>query len=114
MDFREGGHWHYAMVDPGGNEYWGYIEYGKISPIDYYTSMDAFSNENGDIDKNLPCADWVVTFLDNGGNTIVETVVSYKSLADIEKVIAMGVEQGMLSTLAKLDELLAELVNKEK
>jgi hypothetical protein len=55
-----------------------------------------------------------VTFLDNGGNTIVETVVSYKSLADIEKVIAMGVEQGMLSTLAKLDELLAELVNKEK
>jgi len=21
MDFREGGHWHYAMVEPNGTEY---------------------------------------------------------------------------------------------
>ena len=22
MEFREGGHWHYAMVEPDGKEYW--------------------------------------------------------------------------------------------
>ncbi len=27
MDFREGGHWHYAMVEPNGTEYWGLTEY---------------------------------------------------------------------------------------
>src|SRR3954462_3117226 len=69
MDFREGGHWHYAMVEPNGNEYWGKITYQKISPIDYYTSTDAFSNENGDIDQNLPRAEWTVTFLDRGEST---------------------------------------------
>ena len=114
MDFSEGGHWHYAMVDPGGHEYWGYTGYRKIKPIEYYTSMDAFSNEKGEIDANLPCAEWIITFRDKDKNTVVETVVSYKSLTDLEKVVAMGVEQGMMSTLVKLDELLAELTNKDQ
>ena len=113
MDFREGGHWHYAMVEPDGNEYWGFIEYKHIHPIDYYTSTDSFSNENGDIDQDLPRAEWVVTFLDKGEHTIVETVVSYRSLSDLETVIGMGVEQGMASTLVKLDELLADLKNNQ-
>ncbi len=27
MDFRNGGHWHYVMIDPSGSEYWGWTEY---------------------------------------------------------------------------------------
>ncbi|WP_315823510.1 SRPBCC domain-containing protein [Paraflavitalea speifideaquila] len=87
MDFREGGHWHYAMVEPNGTAYWGYTEYVKIQPIDYYTALDAFSNEAGEINKDLPRADWRVTFTDKGENALVETVVTYKSLADLETVI---------------------------
>lgn len=109
MDFREGGHWHYAMIEPNGTEYWGYTEYLKIHPIDYYTSTDAFSNEAGEINQALPRAEWLVTFLDKGENSLVETVVTYKSLADLEKVVEMGMETGMTLTLAKLDDLLAEL-----
>ena len=109
MDFREGGHWHYAMIEPNGTEYWGYTEYLKIRPIDYYTSTDAFSNEAGEINQDLPRAEWLVTFLDKGENSLVETVVTYKSLADLEKVVEMGMEIGMTLTLAKLDDLLAEL-----
>jgi uncharacterized protein YndB with AHSA1/START domain len=88
MDFKEGGHWHYAMVDPQGNEYWGYTEYLTIKPIDYYTCLDAFSNAAGEINKDLPRADWHVAFSDKGNNAVVETVVTYKSLLDLEKVTA--------------------------
>lgn len=109
MDFREGGHWHYAMVEPNGTEYWGYTEYLKIKPIDYYTSSDAFSNAEGEINKDLPRAEWLVTFTDKGENALVETIVKYKSLSDLEQVIQMGMEQGMLATLKKLDELLLTL-----
>jgi uncharacterized protein YndB with AHSA1/START domain len=109
MDFREGGHWHYAMIEPNGTEYWGWTDYIKINPIDYYTSSDAFSNENGDINNDLPRAEWVVTFTDKGENALVETVVTYKSLSDLEQVIQMGMEQGMMATLEKLDELLLTL-----
>ncbi|SEV90983.1 Uncharacterized conserved protein YndB, AHSA1/START domain [Chitinophaga sp. YR573] len=106
MEFREGGHWHYAMVEPNGTEYWGYTEYLKIKPIDYYTSLDAFSNAEGEINKDLPRAEWVVTFTDKDENALVEFIVTYKSLSDLEQVIQMGMEQGMIATLEKLDKLL--------
>lgn len=106
MDFRAGGHWHYAMVAPDGNEHWGWTEYTSINPIDRYTTLDAFSNEAGEINAELPRANWVVTFTDKGVHTVVETVVTYASLTDLETVINMGMEEGMKSTLEKLDELL--------
>ena len=109
MDFREGGHWHYAMVEPDGNEYWNYTDYLTIKPIDNYTSLDAFSNEAGDINKDLPRAHWLVSFSDKGDNALVETVETYNSLADLETVIQMGVEQGLASTLDRLDTLLLTL-----
>lgn len=106
MDFREGGHWHYAMIDPDGNEHWGWTEYTSINPIDGYTTHDAFSNEAGEINTALPRDNWVVTFTDKGGHTVVEKVVTYASLTDLETVLNMGMEEGMKSTLEKLDELL--------
>jgi uncharacterized protein YndB with AHSA1/START domain len=109
MEFREGGYWHYAMIDPNGTEYWGYTEYVTIKPIEYYTSLDAFSNEKGEINKGLPRAKWRVEFMDMGEKTLCKTVVKYNSLADLETVVQMGMEQGMKLTLEKLDELLAML-----
>lgn len=113
MEFRDGGHWHYAMVEPSGTEYWGYTHYLKINPIDYYTALDAFSNAEGEINNELPRAEWLVTFTDKGENAVVETIVTYKSLADLETVIQMGMEQGMMSTLSKLDQLLLTLKSKK-
>ncbi|MBB5437973.1 uncharacterized protein YndB with AHSA1/START domain [Pedobacter sp. AK017] len=109
MDFREGGLWHYAMVEPNGTEYWGLTEYLKIKPIDFYTALDAFSNAEGEINEDLPRAEWLVNFMDKDDNALVETKVTYKSLADLETVIQMGMEQGMIATLEKLDELLSIL-----
>lgn len=109
MDFREGGHWHYAMVEPNGTEHWGLTEYVKIKPKDYYTALDAFSDADGTINKDLPRAEWLVAFKDKGKNALVETTATYQSLADLEQVIQMGMEQGMMATLEKLDELLLTL-----
>lgn len=109
MDFSKGGHWHYAMVEPNGTEYWGLTEYTEIHPIDYYKALDAFSDPDGNINTELPRAKWNVSFQDFGENAIVETIVTYKSLSDLETVINMGMEEGMLSTLERLDDLLATL-----
>lgn len=109
MDFSKGGHWHYAMVEPNGTEYWGLTEYTEIHPIDYYKALDAFSDLDGNINTELPRAKWNVSFQDFGENAIVETIVTYKSLSDLETVINMGMEEGMLSTLERLDDLLATL-----
>lgn len=106
MDFSEGGHWHYAMVEPNGTEYWGLTEYITIKPIDFYTALDAFSDESGAVNPNLPRAKWNVAFTDKGRHAIVETIVTYNSLADLEAVIKMGMKDGLTSTLERLDSLL--------
>jgi uncharacterized protein YndB with AHSA1/START domain len=109
MDFSEGGHWIYAMVDPGGTEYWGRMDYVTISPIDGYTGLDGFCDNNGNLNPQLPRADWDVSFKDLGENAIVETIVTYNSQADLETVIKMGMKEGMTSTLERLDDLLLKL-----
>jgi uncharacterized protein YndB with AHSA1/START domain len=110
MDFREGGYWLYAMIDPQGPEYWGRTDYKKITPIESYETLDAFSDETGAVNPNLPRAEWVVTFTPVGGDkTLVQTVVTYKSLEALETVLNMGMQEGMMSTLERLDDLLLTL-----
>lgn len=109
MDFREGGYWLYAMIEPNGTEYWGRMDYLSIQPIESYTALDAFCNENGELNPQLPRANWAVTFADLGENARVDTIVTYNSLADLETVVQMGMQEGLTSTLERLDELLATL-----
>ncbi|MES2004853.1 MAG: SRPBCC domain-containing protein [Bacteroidota bacterium] len=112
MDFREGGHWLYAMVEPNGTEYWARLDYLKIKPIDYYSALDAFCDSNGEFNPQLPRAGWEVSFSDKGANALVETIVTYHSLSDLETVMQMGMQEGLTSTLEKLDELLPSLLKK--
>ena len=109
MSFKEGGYWHYAMVDPEGQEFWARMDYTKINPIDGYSLLDGFCDEKGELNPNLPRATWIATFTDLNQHTLVQTVVTYKSLAELETVINMGMKEGLTATLENLDELLLTL-----
>ena len=109
MDFREGGHWLYAMVEPNGQEYWGRMDYQTIRPIDGYTLLDGFCDDTGALNPALPRAAWDATFSDVGAHTLVQTVVSYPSAEALQQVIQMGLKEGLTSTLERLDELLLAL-----
>jgi len=109
MDFSEGGHWHFAMIEPNGTAYWSRTDYLTIRPIDYYTALDGFSNEKGEINPDLPRSEMKVTFSDKGKNALVQTIINYNSLEDLEAVIKMGMEEGFTSCLNRLDKLLLKL-----
>ena len=106
MEFKEGGYWHYAMVMPDGQEFWSRQDYQKINPIDGYVALDAFSDETGSVNPDLPRARWDVGFTDLQTRTLVTTIVLYDSAEDVQKVIDMGLKDGLASTLERLDELL--------
>ena len=106
MEFKEGGYWHYAMVMPDGQEFWSRQDYQTINPIDGYVALDAFSDETGAVNPDLPRASWDVGFTDLQTRTLVTTIVLYKSAEDVQKVIDMGLKDGLASTLERLDELL--------
>jgi len=110
MDFREGGYWHYAMIMPDGQEYWSRVDYKTIRPIDGYTAKDGFSDASGAVNPDMPRSDWDVDFSDLDHHTLVTTIVRYASPEDLQKVIDMGMKEGMTSTLERLDELLPRLL----
>ena len=109
MDFRVGGYWHFAMIDPQGQKYWNRADYLNIEPIDSFTYSDGFSDETGALNPAMPNSKVSMSFFDKAENTVVQSVVNYASLADLEKVIEMGVQEGIKSTQDRLVELLAKL-----
>jgi uncharacterized protein YndB with AHSA1/START domain len=109
MDFRPGGHWHYAMIEPSGKAHWGHATYLEITPLEHYSTRDSFADESGAIASDLPTATWEVSFEARGAHTLVHSFIRYPDPAGLETVLGMGMEAGMVSTLERLDALLPEL-----
>ncbi|MCE7060832.1 SRPBCC domain-containing protein [Dyadobacter sp. CY343] len=107
MDFREGGHWLYAMVGPEGEEHWARVDYKSIAPLRSFTAADAFCDENGNISDSMPGSDWENTFKEESSKTLVFIEITFKELKDLEQTLEMGFKEGFEMGLSNLDELLA-------
>ena len=109
MDFREGGYWTYAMVGPEGEEHWCRADYQSVQPRKRFTGLDAFTDPDGNVNKDLPRSKWDVTFSDKGLVTLVEFRISYNDLAQLETILQMGFKEGLSLAMEGLDELLPSL-----
>jgi len=104
MDFREGGMWLYAMISPQDEKHWCKNDYQKIAHQKSFSGLDAFCDENGTVNTDMPRTLWTNTFAENAGTTIVNIVAQYENLADLEKVIALGFKEGFTMALENLDQ----------
>jgi uncharacterized protein YndB with AHSA1/START domain len=109
MDFREGGHWHYAMVGPAGEVHWAWASYEKIIVQKKFTGLDAFADEEGNVNNSLPQSTWDVTFTGKGPITLVQTKITYPDLSQLEAILQMGFKEGYTMAMENLDELLLSL-----
>lgn len=106
MEFKEGGTWIYAMVSPEGDKHWSRAEFHSITPFISYTGQDAFCDEEGNIDQNMPQSVWSNEFQETGDTTTVFIAITYEDISDLEKIIEMGFKEGLTSAMENLDELL--------
>ena len=106
MDFREGGYWLYAMVSPENVEHWCKADYKKIEVKKSFTGLDAFCDENGNVNTDFPRSLWNNVFTAGATTTTVNVTVKYNSLADLEKIISMGFKEGFTMALGNLDQYL--------
>lgn len=103
MDFRPGGRWLYAMVGPDGTAHWCRADYLSVEKEAGYSGLDAFCDENGNINPDFPRTKWHVSFRKNGPSTTVYIETEYESLADLEKIIEMGFREGFTAAMENLD-----------
>jgi uncharacterized protein YndB with AHSA1/START domain len=118
FEFKEGGVWHYVMKGTGenfkGTEYEnmeapGKAFYEKIKEPELLVYKDYFVDASGKIQENMPVTVTTIHFEDHGDKTIVKMIGKYETAEDLQKVVDMGMEQGLVETLEKLDKVLEGL-----
>lgn len=105
QNFTEGGHWLYAMVGPEGEEHWARADYKSITPLENYRCRDAFCDSEGNINNEVPQANWSVNFSASDEATMVNVEISYDSLSDLETILEMGMKEGFTAAMENLDEI---------
>lgn len=107
MDFKDGGFWLYAMVGPEGEKHWARADYTLIEILKGFSVLDAFCDEEGNINTDFPRSSWQNSFEELSGTTTVTCQISHSKLEDLEKYIAMGFKEGFTMALENLDQVLA-------
>ena len=114
MDFTEGGSWHYAMVGPNGEEHWAVVNYKTIENQKKFLGVDAFTDADGNVNKDLPQAQWEINFTPKGSVTLVESLITYDDPAQLETILNMGMKEGLTIAMEGLDQLLPSLKTQAK
>jgi len=107
MDFEVGGRRFYAMVSPDGDERWAVQKYTSITPKTNFKFFNAFADKDETLE--LPGSDWDLNFSEQDGKTKVSISIYNESLERMERVIAMGFQQGIEALLQNLEDLLGKL-----
>ena len=110
MDFEVGGRRFYAMVSPDGEERWAVQKYTSITPKTNFKLFNAFADKDENLE--LPGSDWDLNFSEQDGKTKVSISIYNESLERMERVIAMGFQQGAEAQLQNLEELLGRLTQR--
>ena len=108
MDFRVGGHWHYAMKGPEGETHYGLMEFVDIEEGRSYKADDAFCDAEATPIEGLPRQVFENRFEDRDGKTRVVTVIDYASVEDLERILDMGMQEGLTAAQDQLEALLAK------
>lgn len=110
MEFEPGGEWIYAMVGPDDTRHWCKIAYSSIQTLTCFEGLDTFCFENGFRNPELPEMHWKVSFFPSGNATKVVIEIQFDILADLEKIVEMGFEEGFTSALSNLDEIFIQQI----
>ena len=110
QDFKVGGTWHYSMVGPENHEVWGKIIYEEIDDPNRIVVRDYFSDADGNIDETLPATKSVISFIEVDDETTLTMSGEYESAEDIQKVVEMGMIEGIEDTWDQLEALVEKSV----
>ncbi|MEL6269056.1 MAG: SRPBCC domain-containing protein [Chloroflexota bacterium] len=108
IDVRVGGSWRYCMKGPISEteimESRGLATYSEVEAPERLVYTDEFADEDYNPVPGMPVATNTVTFTEENGVTTMHARTSYPTQEDRDKVIEMGVEEGVKQTYDRLEE----------
>ncbi|MGZ6372484.1 MAG: SRPBCC family protein [Candidatus Limnocylindria bacterium] len=108
-DLRPGGRVTYHMTGPEGDQPHGYWDVVETDPPRSLFFRDGFANDDGTPNPDFPITTAQVRIEEIGaGRTRMSIESTFPSTEAMEKLLAMGMEEGMKEAVGQIDAILAE------
>lgn len=112
MDFREGGKWRYCLRGPNiSDESWGLAIYKEINNPDSIVYKDHFTDAEGNVAPDMPNMIINVEFIELVDKTSQRITVNFDTNEERDKIVEMGMAEGMDSSLDRLEDYLAQTIS---
>lgn len=107
-DLRTGGRAAYHMTGPNGEKSHGWFEFIAIDEPRSLELEDGFADQEGNPVDSMPRSRMRVTFEPDGERTRMTITSRFASLDDLQKVLTMGMEEGIRLAVGQIDDLLRQ------
>lgn len=107
-DFVVGGNSAYYMTGPEGEKAHGWWRVTAIDRPNRFEFEDGFADENGEPDNTIPPANAAVTLEAIEGGTRMTTVTQFISEDQLDRMLAMGMQEGMTLAMGQIESLLTD------
>lgn len=104
-----GGKANYTMTGPRGEKASGTWEFVEIDAPHAFTVLDAFADEDGTPNADLPSMRMTFTFEATADGTRMVNTSYFTSAEALEQVVAMGAIEGTKLAMSQLDAVLQDL-----
>lgn len=101
----------YAMTGPDSDVSRGYWEWLVVDELKGFEVRDGFANADGTPNTSMPSMRMVFTFEATESGSRVSTTTYFESADSLEKLLAMGMQEGMTAAMGQMDAVLADLAS---
>ena len=108
-DLAPGSRVEYHMTGPEGDQPKGFWDVLETDPPHRLVVRDGFRNDDGSESDELPRNEFRVTIEEvSAGRTRMTIENIFESTEGMERILAMGMEEGLTQALGQIDAILAE------
>jgi uncharacterized protein YndB with AHSA1/START domain len=98
----------YYMTGPDGTKAAGWWRVTAVDAPNRLEFDDGFADENGEPDDSIEPTRSTITLEATDGTTRMTSLTRFVSVDQLEKMVAMGMEEGMTLALGQIDALLRD------
>ena len=107
-DLVPGGRVSYVMTGPDGDRAGGMWHVDEVDPPSLLVLRDQFANDDGSPNEAMPTTVMRVTIAESPAGSTMTVTSTFPSLAAMEQLVGMGMEEGMLAAMSQIEAVLAD------
>ncbi|WP_084124923.1 SRPBCC family protein [Demequina sp. NBRC 110054] len=108
-DMTVGGTSLYSMTGPDGTTSAGYWEFTRIVPGELIEVIDGFADDSGAPNAAMPTMRLSMAFESTDDGCRLRSTTWFTSLEELQQLLEMGMEQGMVMAMGQMDRVLEGL-----